>query len=71
MAAKSKQPFSGLTKEIRSILTQSDDYSSDDDEISDKDQNVKDDSHHDNDNSDVNDVVAERQEEWQIKKKQT
>ena len=68
MAAKSKQPFSGLTKEIRSILTQSDDYSSDDDEISDKDQNVKDDSHHDNDNSDVNDVVAERQEEWQIKK---
>ena len=51
-------------------MTQSDDYSSgtDDDEISDKDKSAKGDSDHDNDNTDVNDVVAERQEEWQIKK---
>jgi len=70
MAAKSQQPFSGLTNEIQSIVTQSDDCSSgtDDDEISDKDKSAKGDSDHGNDNTDVNDVVAERQEDWQVKK---
>ena len=43
MAAKSKQPFSGLSSEIRSILTRSEDYSSETDDdvgvISDNDNN--------------------------------